>query len=119
MKHCFNPLVYSGTPIPVRKRYRQLRFEIDDLHFHYEMVFLRFKINRDEVVGILNGSVTDWLFQSDSPAFLKIVPSGKLFKYALWTNGIPKQLDRIYKGLSDAAFKAGYDLTEKEEVLAW
>jgi hypothetical protein len=108
---CF---VNSGAPMPGRKRYRQLKFEIDEPQDHYEAVLLRFSINRDKVKGLLNGSITDWVFQSDSPAFLKVVPSGRLCKYALWYDRIPRQLNMIYKGMWEAASKAGYDLSEKE-----
>ena len=103
--------------MPTRKRYRQLKFNIVELQYHYEMVFLSFKLNQHEVKGVLNGSTTDWTFQSTSPAFLKIVPSGKLSKYALWIGRVPKQINKIYDGISDAAIKAGYDITEKEEFL--
>lgn len=100
------------------KKYRQLKFEIDELQDHYEMVVLRFKLRRHEITGLLNGSVTDWIFESDSAAFLKIIPSGKLCKYAFWGNGLPKQLNEIYKGVLGAALKAGYNLIESEEISA-
>ena len=102
--------------MPTRKRYSQLKFDIDSLQYHYEMVFLSFKINQHEVKGVLNGSSTDWTFQSNSPVFLKIVPSGKLSKYALWPGRVPRQINKIYNGIADAAIKAGYDITEKELV---
>lgn len=108
---CF---ISRGAPMPVRKRYRQLKFEIDEQQDHYEGVLLRFRLNREEVTGLLNGSITDWVFQSDSPAFLKFVPSGRLCKYALWYDRIPQQVNRIYKGMWEAALKAGYELSEKE-----
>jgi hypothetical protein len=103
--------------MPGRKRYRQLKFDIDILQHHFEMVFLTFKLNQHEVKGVLNGSSTDWTFQSGSPAFLKIVPSGKLSKYALWFGGVPRQIHKIYNGIGDAAIKAGYNLAEKEELV--
>jgi len=48
---------------------------------------------------------------------LKVVPSGKLSKYALWIDGIPKQINKIYNGIGEAAIKAGYDIAEKEEMI--
>jgi hypothetical protein len=101
--------------MPARKRYRQLRLEIDELAYHYEMVRLSFKLNRREVNGILNGSASDWTFESNNPAFLKIIPTGRLSKYAFWLNGVPKQLNKIYKGIWEAAIKAGCDIAEKED----
>lgn len=116
LKQAYICFTSSGAMTQVRKRYRQLRFEIDQLEDHYHMVCLRFKINRQEVSGLLNGSITDWMFESKSDAFLKIVPSGRLCKYALWCDGVPKQINKIYKGVWEAAMKAGYDLLEKEEA---
>ena len=98
-----------------RKRYRQLKIQIDELTYHYEMVILSFKINKYEINGILNGSATDWIFHSDSPAFLKIIPSGRLSKYSLWIDHVPKDISKIYNGVEEAALKAGYDIADKEE----
>jgi len=103
--------------MPTKKRYRQLKFEINELQSHYEMVFLSFKLNRHEVTGFLNGSSADWTFQSNSPEFLKIIPSGKLFKYALWVGRVPKEITKIYNGIEEAAIKAGFDIMEKEEAV--
>jgi hypothetical protein len=86
------------------------------MQYHYEMVPLAFKVNQHVIDGVLNGSAADWTFQSRSPAFLKIVPSGKLSKYALWLNHVPKQINKIYHGITEAALKAGYDIIEKEEM---
>jgi len=103
--------------MPTRKRYRQLRLELDLLDHHYEMVPLSFRLNHHQIKGILNGSASDWTFQSDSPAFIKIVPSGKLHKYALWTEGVPSQISKIYNGIWESAIKAGYDIAEIEEII--
>jgi hypothetical protein len=102
---------------PPKRRYRQLKLDIDVLQHHYEMVSLSFKLNQYQVSGILNGSASDWTFQSDSPAFLNIVPSGRLSKYALWLDRVPRQISKIYNGIWEAAIKQGYDIAEPEEVL--
>ena len=102
--------------MPTRKRYRQLKFAIDELQGHYDCVLLFFKLNGQEVHGVLNGSVLDWTFESYSAAFLKIVPSGRLHKYALWFDSVPKQLNKVYWGIWEAATRAGYAITEKEEL---
>ena len=103
--------------MPARKRYRQLRLDLDVLEHYYEMVPLSFRLNHHQVKGILNGSASDWTFQSESPAFLKIVPSGKLHKYALWTGLVPGQISKIYNGIWESAIKAGYDMAENEEII--
>lgn len=97
------------------KRYRQLKLNVDCFRDHYDKVFLLFKIGRRPVCGILNGNSVDWMFQSDSPEFLKLVPSGVLCKYALWIDAVPCDLGKVYDGVLEAAMKAGYDLREKGE----
>jgi hypothetical protein len=104
-------------PMPAKKRYRQLKLDLDVLQHHYEMVSLSFKLNHHQIKGILNGSATDWTFQSNSPAFLKIIPSGKLHKYALWLDRVPRQISKIYNGIWEAAVRAGYDIAEHEEII--
>jgi hypothetical protein len=96
------------------KRYKQLKLGMDSFQYHYNCVILSFTIKRKPVSGILKGNSFDWRFQSDSPAFLKLIPSGVLNKYALWWDAIPKDLDKLYNGILEAAFKAGYDLCEKD-----
>jgi hypothetical protein len=100
--------------MPPTKRYKQLKLGMDSFLYHYDSVVLSFTINRKPVCGILKGNAVDWMFQSDSPAFLKLIPSGILNKYALWWDVIPKNIDKVYNGILEAAFKAGYDLVEKE-----
>jgi hypothetical protein len=96
------------------KRYKQLKLGVDSVRYHYSGIFLSFALNRKPVCGILKGNSLDWMFQSDSPAFLKQIPGGVLNKYALWWDHIPKDLDKIYNGILEAAFKAGYNLCEKD-----
>lgn len=103
--------------MPARKRYRQLKLDMDLLQDHYEMVPLSFKLGHHQIRGILNGSATDWTFQSDSPAFLRIIPSGRLSKYALWIDHVPRQISKIYNGILESAIKAGYAIAEKEEMV--
>jgi hypothetical protein len=96
------------------KRYKQLKLGVDSFQYQCPCVVLTFSIKRKPVCGILKGSAVDWMFQSDSPAFLKLIPSGVLNKYALWCDAIPKDIDKVYNGILEAAFKAGYDLCDKE-----
>jgi len=103
--------------MPARKRYKQLKLETDAYQYHYEKLHLSFKLNQHTIEGILNGSASDWTFQSNSPAFLKQIPSGKLSKYALWVDEVPRQISKIYNGIWEAAIKVGYDIAEKEELI--
>ena len=100
--------------MPPSKRYKQLKLGVDSFRSHYHCIVLSFTIKRKSVSGILKGNPVNWMFESDSPAFLKLVPSGVLNKYALWWDVVPKDLDKVYNGILEAAFKAGYDLCEKE-----
>ena len=81
---------------------------------YYEGICIHFRLNRHPVEGILKGSITNWVFYSQSPAFLKQVPSGRLKKYALWYDTIPKDITKLYNGILEAALKAGYPIDEKE-----
>lgn len=100
--------------VSVHRKYRQLKLQISITEDHLDAVPLTFRLNRHFIQGILNGSVSDWFFQSQSPAFLKLVPSGRLQKYALWCNGVPRGISRIYNGIVEAAARSGYILDEKE-----
>jgi hypothetical protein len=101
-------------PMRVAKRYKQLKLSVDSLQGHYDRVYLSFRLNSHYIRGILNGNSVDWVFQSDSPAFVKRIPSGVLYKYALWTDDIPKDIGKVYNGILEAALKVGYDLNERE-----
>ena len=81
---------------------------------HYQGAFLYFRLNRHPIEGILKGSMTDWTFYSQSPAFLKQVPSGRLKKYALWYDSVPREISKLYNGILESALKAGYPIDEKE-----
>lgn len=99
----------------VYKKYRQLRFNVDVLLDHYEAVPLQFRLYNRTVKGTLHGSFRDWYFCSSSPVFLSFIPDGVLHKYNLWFHPVPGQLSDIYNAIDEAALKAGYDLSEKEE----
>jgi hypothetical protein len=103
--------------MPACKRYKQLKLSMAPESDHYEQIVLSFKLHQQSVYGILNGTVTDWNFCSGSPVFLKYIPSGILYKYALWTDKIPKKLTEIYTGIYTAATKAGYNMLEREELI--
>lgn len=101
-----------------QRRYRQLKLGVDALRDQYHAVPLSFRIGHHWVHGVLNGSCSDWTFESDSPSFLRQIPSGLLYKYALWYDRIPRNINKIYHGILESALKAGYDLYEKEEALS-
>ena len=99
------------------RKYRQLKLSMETLREQYDGVLLQFKWNQAEIRGVLNGSVTDWNFRSQSPAFIRLVPSGHLSKYSLWVTRVPKSISKLYNGIADAALKAGYDMNDKEELV--
>jgi hypothetical protein len=94
---------------------RQLKLEIHFLQQNFNGVELSFRLHNQTVKGHLLGNAQDWMFYSCSPAFLKIVSSGKLQKYNLWLNTIPKGISEVYNGIYESALKAGFDITDKEE----
>lgn len=97
------------------KKYKQLKFEMHALKDRYGEVVLSFKISGREITGVLKGSAADWKFESQSLLFLQQLPSGVLYKYMFWPDGVPKHIGKIYTGIEESALKAGYDLAEKEE----
>ena len=99
-----------------RRRYTQLKLEVESYQEQFNSLQLSFKLGKHPVQGLLIGACHDWCFQSTSPAFLKQIPSGVLRKYALWYNGVPKNITSIYNNIFKAARREGYDLTEKEEL---
>ena len=90
---------------------------MDSLKDEYHAVFLFFRINNNQVYGVLNGNAEDWRFTSESAYFLKYIPGGTLSKYAMWINVVPKTINHFYTELIESAAKAGYELCEKEEVV--
>ena len=101
--------------MPAQKRLKQLKLGIDALQDQYNGVFLHFRLGYQIVEGVLNGSAADWTFQSYSRAFLKQVPTGTLYKYMLWMDSVPPGISNVYNAIEEAAFKAGYDMIEREE----
>jgi hypothetical protein len=97
------------------RKYRQLKLGFDGQQEHYVSVPVSFPLGGQIVTGILNGTAADWIFHSSSPVFLRDFPSGRLHKYELWIDRVPKQISRVYNGILASALKAGYDLAEKEE----
>ena len=97
------------------KKYRQLKLQVDPLYDQYHGVLLSFHVRQHKIEGVLNGSISDWTFQSNNAVFLHYIPTGKLNKYMLWEEKIPACISNIYNGILEAAFKTGYDLFEKEE----
>ena len=97
------------------RKYRQLKLGFDGLQEYYVSVPVSFRLGGQMVTGILNGTAADWIFHSSSPAFLRDFPSGRLHKYELWIDQVPRQISKVYNGILTSALRAGYDLTEKEE----
>ena len=101
--------------MPSLKRLRQLRLDLSSYTRDVSPVWLSFQINRRPVKGLLYGDYQNWTFESNSPAFLKHVPSGKLNKYAYWINAVPGGISEVYNGIFEAALKLGYSLQDMEE----
>ena len=99
-----------------QKRYKQLKLGVEPYRGEFDSLWLTFKLGNQPVHGVLIGARSDWRFLSSSEIFLKYIPSGVLPKYALWCNGVPKNISSLYNNIFEAAQKAGYDLTEKEEL---
>jgi hypothetical protein len=97
------------------RKYKQLKLDIDDLSDEYPDVFLAFKLNGRTISGILQGSILDWSFHSDSSAFTRIVPDGVLRKYMLWLGPVPRGIHKLFDQLIAAAAKSGFELEEKEQ----
>lgn len=108
-------LTLTITLMPQR-RYKQLKLGIEPYRDQFNTLMLSFRLGKHIVHGVLNGAPYDWYFQSNSSAFLKHIPSGVLYKYALWYNQVPKNISAIYNNIMEAALRAGYDLMEKEEI---
>ena len=99
-----------------QRRYKQLKLGIEPYREQYNHLFLSFRLGKHTVQGVLNGACHDWYFESLSPAFLKQIPSGVLYKYTLWYDRVPNNISSIYNNILEAALRAGYDLMEKEGV---
>lgn len=97
------------------KRYKQLRFSLESTRQHYHYLPLRFRMGRHLIEGVLHGDCGDWFFNSQSPAFTEIIPGGKLRKYMLWIDAVPKNIGLVYNALSEAAVLAGYTMQERDE----
>jgi hypothetical protein len=102
--------------MPALRRSPQLKLGLLVVPRTYFSVVLHFSVCRRPLTGVLYGTASNWTFLSNSPAFLRYIPSGRLDKYALWVDKIPPNISTIYNGIFDAAFKAGYSLQEKEEA---
>ena len=98
-----------------RRKYKQLQFCLLTLKDQYHSVLITFRLKGQEVMGILNGNVEDWRFTSESSVFTKHIPGGTLSKYAEWIGSVPKVVGQLYPEIMEAAARAGYDLSEKEE----
>ncbi|MDB5253466.1 MAG: hypothetical protein JWP27_2635 [Flaviaesturariibacter sp.] len=97
-----------------RRRYTQLKLEIQRLNTHFDAVPLRFLLQGGYVSGILKGNHQWWVFTSDSPGFRSHIPDGRLCKYSLWTDRVPPVVSELYNAIWEAAIKSGYDLAEQE-----
>ena len=97
-----------------QRKYRQLKLEILTARGPYAGLHLSFKLGRQTVYGRLNGSAGDWIFESSSPAFIKQIPEGRLYKYNIWYGTVPRAISSIYHGILESALKAGFDLYEND-----
>jgi hypothetical protein len=101
--------------MPASKRHRQLQLDLSSFTWSTSPIVLSFQMNRRPVKGTLYGNCLNWTFESNSPAFLRYIPSGKLDKYALWINAVPPVISELYNKIYEAALKSGYSLQEKED----
>ena len=102
------------NPMTAQRKYRQLKLEILTARGPYAGLHLAFRLGKHTVYGRLNGSAGDWVFESTSPAFLKQIPQGRLYKYNLWYDAVPRAINSIYNGILESAFRAGFDLYEND-----
>ena len=93
-----------------------MKLGVEPYRGEFDSLWVTFKLGNRPVQGVLIGARSDWRFLSNSEIFLKYIPSGVLSKYALWCNGVPENISTLYNNIFEAAQKAGYDLTEREEL---
>lgn len=74
----------------------------------YDHLPISFSIDSESVDGILDGDYKLWTFRSESPAFLRYIPSGVLKSSAAWKTPIPKEVHMLYKSIWTAAEAKGY-----------
>lgn len=101
--------------MPASKRLRQLQLDLSSFSWASSPIVLSFQIKKQPVKGVLHGNCSNWTFESNSPAFIRYIPSGKLDKYALWINTVPPVISELYNKIYEAALKTGYSLQEIEE----
>lgn len=74
----------------------------------YESVALTFTLHTGSVTGVLSGNDHQWSFDSDSPPFLKLIPSGRLIKSSFNFTGLPHEivelLHCIYRTTEDLGY---------------
>jgi hypothetical protein len=81
----------------------------------FENISLSFHYHGREVNGILQGSPRFWTFSSNSEAFLKIIPSGKLYNNARWVEPIRYEALDFYQAICNAGEKMGLQMEKDDE----
>lgn len=79
----------------------------------YDHVAIGFSIDAEPIEGVLEGDYRYWTFTSESPEFLKFVPTGVLKSSAGWKKPIPKEIHMLYKSIWTAAESKGYSFDGK------
>jgi hypothetical protein len=81
----------------------------------FENLVLTFDMHGKSVSGLLNGNYKAWLFDSDSPAFLKLIPSGRLTRQ-MNAGGVSSAILDLCVSIQRAAEDMGYNLHIKEQL---
>ncbi len=81
----------------------------------FENIALSFQYQGRQVSGILHGSPRFWTFSSDSEAFLKIIPSGKLYNNARWVEPIRYEALDFYQAICYAGEEMGLQMEKDDE----
>lgn len=76
----------------------------------YNNVAITFITHSGSVTGVLNGTDKQWSFDSDSPAFLKMIPSGKLLKINSNIAELPSGIAELVNHIHRAAEDLGYSM---------
>lgn len=80
----------------------------------FENVPLSFPLHGKIINGILEGSSLVWTFSSADEAFLKLVPTGKLYNTARWVEPIQYEVQDMYNAICQAGEEKGFQLETPE-----
>jgi hypothetical protein len=78
----------------------------------YDNIPLTFILHSGSVTGVLSGQYNQWSFESDSPAFLKLLPSGRLRRSGLNHFHLSTQIAELVRCIHRTAEDLGYAMEE-------